>query len=1064
MPRAGRHCSIALAAAAALAPAGASGFTIDTEQWFGPGIICLSARNLGLDAIAEYVDNDGRIVWRAGSWLGRDGRYLLRPPASDGLSIRFRALGDRPVEPQDVALEVCPDPMPADAVDALTAAINARLADYLGEHGGDEAALPDHFRQAIEALGDAGLSSWKAVAHFEYASYARATDRLAEASDHYRHALAGFADTGDLAGRAAASNSLGLAALRRGELEEAAGWFDRALPMYLELDDRHSVAAVNNNLGLLHLRQNRLNRAAEHLDSALSILQGPVDLRAADPNPAAMAGDDDAAELTWALNTLNNLAIVRRRQGAVDLAERYWNNYLALEGHTDRALGAAQARQNLGHLMLRQGRLDKALLLLFEAKEQFDAVGARRWMSEVRIRLSHLYSHLNDRDTAHQLARQAIDLAPEDLEARWRSHQHLAELLHLAGDYPAAVDTLDDALALVENDPDGLKFLLARSQRAHARLMAGQIGPALRAQQAVHAEITGQDDIGAIARVRYRLALALVHSGEPEAAEPLLMQALKVFRDTEDVFYELLSLEALDQVHADNMQVRLRFSNAAFERAQTLRHQPLADARQVGLGATLARIDARHVNLLVAAGRADEAWLAVSRSKAGALLNLIRARQRSRSEAQRSELLDKHADLVSRLHRQRLSGNQTGTRADETATALQLRIDRVETRLRQLLETEPVQPMPPITALQRQLQDGQLLLDYYLLPDRLLLWAVSASDRQLLELADPSGIEQQARELLGRVSHPRQALGAIDRLAGSLGNRLLEPVATALEQADQVLIRPHGVLHALPFAVLPLGDGILIDQASVRTLLAAESPALRPPDDSSPAQQRLLVLADPGWQRGSPGYGGLPADSLLGRLVRDNLLSRLPGTAREAETLGRLQTADTSVRVLTGIQASRQFLSQGGLRGYPTVHIATHGLVDLRYPSLSALLLADEGSMGPALLRPQEIAELELDARLVVLSGCETGLGPISGGEGALSLARPFLVAGAGEVISTLWKIDDQRTALFMQSFYEHLLAGNHSPAAALAAAQLEMRRDRRTAHPYYWAGFVLSGTTLASG
>jgi len=197
MPRAGRHCSIALAAAAALAPAGASGFTIDTEQWFGPETICLSARNLRLDAIAEYVDNDGRIVWRAGSWLGRDGRYLLRPPASDGLSIRFRALEDRPVEPQDVALEACPDPMPADAVDALTAAINARLADYLGEHGGDEAALPDHFRQAIEALGDAGLSSWKAVAHFEYASYARATDRLAEASDHYRHALAGFADTGD---------------------------------------------------------------------------------------------------------------------------------------------------------------------------------------------------------------------------------------------------------------------------------------------------------------------------------------------------------------------------------------------------------------------------------------------------------------------------------------------------------------------------------------------------------------------------------------------------------------------------------------------------------------------------------------------------------------------------------------------------------------------------------------------------------------------------------------------------------------------------------------------------
>jgi CHAT domain-containing protein len=201
----------------------------------------------------------------------------------------------------------------------------------------------------------------------------------------------------------------------------------------------------------------------------------------------------------------------------------------------------------------------------------------------------------------------------------------------------------------------------------------------------------------------------------------------------------------------------------------------------------------------------------------------------------------------------------------------------------------------------------------------------------------------------------------------------------------------------------------------------------------------------------------------MGRLMRSDVLAGLPGTVREAESLAALAGPDLRVNLRTGPKASRQFVQRGGLTDYSILHFATHGLLDLNYPALSALLLADEQADGPAFLKAGDIAALDFDAELVVLSGCETGAGRIRAGEGALSLARPFLIAGADQVVSTLWKVDDARTADFMASFYRHLLEGDATAAGALAAAQREMRDDPATDHPFYWAGFTLAGTALDS-
>ena len=117
-----------------------------------------------------------------------------------------------------------------------------------------------------------------------------------------------------------------------------------------------------------------------------------------------------------------------------------------------------------------------------------------------------------------------------------------------------------------------------------------------------------------------------------------------------------------------------------------------------------------------------------------------------------------------------------------------------------------------------------------------------------------------------------------------------------------------------------------------------------------------------------------------------------------------------------------------------------------------------DGKRRNSLLRSQDIVGLDLEAQLVVLSGCETGLGRPVHGEGLVGLSRAFFHAGANRVVSTIWQVPDQATAELMGHFYRAMLTDGATVPEALRHAQLETRKDSRWSSPYYWAPFVLQG------
>jgi CHAT domain-containing protein len=187
-------------------------------------------------------------------------------------------------------------------------------------------------------------------------------------------------------------------------------------------------------------------------------------------------------------------------------------------------------------------------------------------------------------------------------------------------------------------------------------------------------------------------------------------------------------------------------------------------------------------------------------------------------------------------------------------------------------------------------------------------------------------------------------------------------------------------------------------------------------------------------------------------------LGPLPQAKRELQSIAQL-FPEKLRKVCVGGSASESAFKKEELGRFRIVHFATHGIMDDEAPSRSGLLLSPGDGDEDGLLQGLEVLNLKIDADMVVLSACGTGLGRLVRGEGLVGLSRAFFYAGARSLVVSLWNVDDQSTAQTMQAFYSRLRAGA-GRAAALREAKRELLRSDRPAYrfPYYWAPFVLLG------
>jgi len=332
--------------------------------------------------------------------------------------------------------------------------------------------------------------------------------------------------------------------------------------------------------------------------------------------------------------------------------------------------------------------------------------------------------------------------------------------------------------------------------------------------------------------------------------------------------------------------------------------------------------------------------------------------------------------------------------------------------------------------------------------------------------------------------------GRVTRFARQLHQKLLAPLGSSLG-SKHLILAPDGQLNTLPFAALvdPEGRSLLQRHTLSHLVSGRELLRLAQPTPARPAAP--LVLGGPDFVQAAPGAvlaarasepGGravgevsekgmrtaenLRSPSLTGFTVRP-----LPGARQEAATIARLLNLPAT-QLLTGPRATENALKAA--RSPAILHLATHGFfledqqstqtgASLEEPLLRAgVALAGFNSRSSGtedgVLTALEAQGLDLEGtEMAVLSACQSGAGPVVGGEGVQGLRRSLALAGARSQVLALWPVADRTTAELMEQFYRKLTTGMPR-SEALRQAQLVVAAQPGRSHPYWWAAFVPSG------
>jgi CHAT domain-containing protein/tetratricopeptide (TPR) repeat protein len=279
---------------------------------------------------------------------------------------------------------------------------------------------------------------------------------------------------------------------------------------------------------------------------------------------------------------------------------------------------------------------------------------------------------------------------------------------------------------------------------------------------------------------------------------------------------------------------------------------------------------------------------------------------------------------------------------------------------------------------------------------------------------------------------------------------LREGLSALPPRIKRLILIPDGPLHHLPFDALRSSRDAPPLAARYELVVAPSATLWHHwrSNGSRPATRRALALADPALAI-SLRSDARERNTTLHQGLR---VGRLPHARRESRALER---HFGTVEALVGERASEMALKQRNLLDYDILHFAAHAIADDAHPDRSAVLLAAGTGSEDGLLQAREIAGLDLQDRIVVLSACQTATGAVLSGEGVMSLARAFFEAGARSVIGSRWPIRDEDAAAFFDHFYRALAAGA-SLSEALTRAKAEAIADGRPAAA--WASLVLLG------
>lgn len=816
----------------------------------------------------------------------------------------------------------------------------------------------------------------------------------------YEQALAYYLESEAL--RIAIGDSVALGRLLRNIAlcYEATGDFDQALTHY------ERSATVNQAIGDQHRQAGALLNAGAVLtdylgrhSDALGYFRRALAVWEALDDPVGVS------------DMLNWIGIVHRRLGDYEAALTNYQRVIRLAQDMEDDERLARAYMNLGVVYLHAERPERATTYFERALERFEAVGDPYGMMDAAANLGSSHFEQGQYEAAETYLQQALT-ASRTLQNKMAEGSTLTTL----GNVQNYAGRLDEALA-------NYRTVLALA-----------------------------DELGA-PEMRWYALLGLGDNYERRGAY-----------ETAIKYYE----QAFETLEGTRGALHTEEDKAGFLAQQRYAYEAVTDL--------LSRLHAQEPGR----GYADLAFHYAERAKARAFLDLLAEALANVQAGVDPDLRQHQQTLLERIAvvRQDLNAEAARPASDEALVAelreelagLEADYQILERDLRsQNPEYSELQYPQPSTLADVQtglLEDDTVLLEYALGDSSSTLWVITRESAELVRLPDRAYLEEQVELLRIVLTNPeRNDPQLFARASHRLYQILVQPAEDHIGPNQKLLIIPDGVLYYLPFEVLltePTRDAAAFtglaylirrhavsygQSASVLQRLREDRRERERPD-----QKQFLAFGDPVFGEADDSLPE-PAGTL------GSGLARLPYSGTEVQTIAQFFSEDQADVFLRGDATEKQAKTAATLAGYRYIHFATHGLINERRPDFSSVVLTHDAASGEdGFLQAAEIFNLELDADLVVLSACETGLGKMVRGEGLVGLTRAFMYAGVPTLVVSLWRVADLSTSRLMEQFYAHLVEQQRSKTEALRLAKVAMLEDDTLAHPFNWAPFIMVG------
>lgn len=366
-------------------------------------------------------------------------------------------------------------------------------------------------------------------------------------------------------------------------------------------------------------------------------------------------------------------------------------------------------------------------------------------------------------------------------------------------------------------------------------------------------------------------------------------------------------------------------------------------------------------------------------------------------------------------------------------------IEQLETEYPNYYQLKYNPQISQIEDIQQKLGDDMAMLSYFIGEEEVYVFIVTQKKVQAQRIAKDEQFDRLPKGYRNAIKFKLDK--SIQQTARSLYSQLIPKIPSEIRQ---LIILPDGALGTIPFEAF-----INPDEDKTTYLLEEYHISY---DYSATLFTHRNVFT----------YENTPQILLIApiQFQYDELqIADLPGSETEIKEIDLLFKGNNSKpRIQKGENASEYNLKQEHLSNYQYVHFATHGLVNESEPALSRIFLG-AGKDQDGSLYTGEIYNLDINADLVTLSACETGLGKLAKGEGVVGLSRALQYAGANNIIVSLWQVADQSTAEMMIEFYKYNLSNqHHGYNTALRQAKLYLLRSENYNAPYYWAPFILVG------